>query len=52
MQNREEAVGKIIAVCTAPEKGMIKHDVGEGLLIEGIGIKGDATQASCTVRSA
>ena len=42
MQNREEAVGKIIAVCTAPEKGMIKHDVGEGLLIEGIGIKGDA----------
>ena len=34
--------GKIIAVCTAPEKGMIKHDVGEGLLLEEIGIEGDA----------
>jgi len=41
LQNRE-AVGKIIAVCTAPEKGMIKHDVGEGLLLEELGIEGDA----------
>ena len=35
-------MGKIIAVCTSPEKGMIKHDVGEGLLLEEIGIEGDA----------
>ena len=41
LQNRE-AVGKIIAVCTATEKGMIKHDVGEGLLLEELGIEGDA----------
>lgn len=41
MQNRK-AAGKIIAVCTSPEKGMIKHDVGEGLLLEEIGIEGDA----------
>ena len=41
MQNKS-AEGKIIAVCTAPEKGMIKHDVGEGFLIEEIGIEGDA----------
>ncbi|MDO5563384.1 MAG: MOSC domain-containing protein [Synergistaceae bacterium] len=34
--------GKIIAVCSAPEKGMIKKDVREGELIEGIGLKGDA----------
>ena len=42
MLNKEEAAGKIIAVCTAPKKGMIKHDVGEGLLLEEIGIEGDA----------
>ena len=41
MQN-SKAIGKIIAVCTSPEKGMIKHDVGEGLLLEEIGIEGDA----------
>lgn len=34
--------GKIIAVCSAPEKGMIKKDVKEGTLIEGIGLEGDA----------
>ena len=34
--------GKIIAVCTAPKKGMIKEDVGSGLLIEEYGIEGDA----------
>ena len=42
MLNKEGAAGKIIAVCTAPKKGMIKHDVGEGLLLEEIGIEGDA----------
>ena len=41
MQN-SKTMGKIIAVCTSPEKGMIKHDVGEGLLLEEIGIEGDA----------
>lgn len=34
--------GKIIAVCSAPQKGMIKHNIGEGLLIEGVGLEGDA----------
>ena len=41
LQNRE-AVGKIIAVCTASDKGMIKHDVCEGLLLDELGIEGDA----------
>lgn len=34
--------GKIIAVCSAPEKGMIKRDIGEGVLIEDLGLEGDA----------
>lgn len=34
--------GKIIAVCSAPEKGMIKRNIGEGVLIEEIGLEGDA----------
>ena len=42
MLQNKGAVGKIIAVCTSPEKGMIKHDVGEGLLLEELGIEGDA----------
>lgn len=33
--------GKIIAVCSAPAKGLIKHDIREGDLIEGQGLKGD-----------
>lgn len=41
LQNKNEP-GKIIAVCTSPEKGMIKHDVREGLLLEEPGIEGDA----------
>jgi MOSC domain-containing protein YiiM len=41
LQNKNEP-GKIIAVCTSPEKGMIKHDVREGLLLEELGIEGDA----------
>jgi len=41
LQNKNTS-GKIIAVCTFPEKGMIKHDVGEGLLLEELGIEGDA----------
>ena len=39
LQNKK---GKIIAVCSAPKKGMIKHEIGEGTLIEGIGLEGDA----------
>ena len=39
MQNKK---GRIIAVCSAPQKGMIKHEIGEGRLIEGIGLEGDA----------
>lgn len=34
--------GRIIAVCSAPEKGMIKHDICEGVLIEEMGLYGDA----------
>lgn len=34
--------GKIIAVCSAPQKGMIKHNIGEGVLLEEIGLEGDA----------
>jgi len=34
--------GKIVAVCTAPAKGMQKTDVGEALLVEGKGMEGDA----------
>ena len=41
LQNKNEP-GKIIAVCTSPEKGMIKHDVREGLLLEELGIEGEA----------
>ena len=39
LQNNHAAKGRIIAVCSAPKKGMIKHDIGEGTLIEGIGVK-------------
>lgn len=35
-------MGIIKAVCTSPEKGMRKKDVGEGLLVEEHGLKGDA----------
>lgn len=34
--------GKIIAVCSAPEKGMIKTDVHGGVLVEEVGLEGDA----------
>jgi len=35
-------VGKIIAVCTSPKKGMRKKNVGEGILVEEHGLEGDA----------
>ena len=34
--------GKIVAVCRAPAKGMQKTDIGEGVLVEGKGMDGDA----------
>lgn len=35
-------MGKVIAVCTSPEKGTQKTDVAEGNFIEDYGIEGDA----------
>ena len=35
-------MGKIIAVCTGPEKGTQKQNVGSALLVEDWGIQGDA----------
>ena len=35
-------MGKIIAVCTSPEKGTQKPNVGSALLVEDWGIQGDA----------
>jgi len=35
-------VGIIKAVCTSPQKGMRKKNIGEGLLIQEYGLQGDA----------
>ncbi len=35
-------MGKIIAVCTSPRKGMRKKNVGEGTLVAEHGLEGDA----------
>lgn len=35
-------MGKIVAVCTSPKKGMRKKNVGEGMLVVEHGIQGDA----------
>ncbi len=35
-------MGKVIAVCTSPEKGTQKQNAGEGIFIEDYGIQGDA----------
>jgi len=35
-------VGIIRAVCTSPEKGMRKKNVGEGLLVQDHGLQGDS----------
>lgn len=42
MPQSEDIKGKIVAVCSAPQKGMIKHDIKEGVLIKDIGLEGDA----------
>lgn len=35
-------MGRVMAVCTSPEKGTQKADVGHAVFIEDFGIKGDA----------
>ena len=35
-------MARIVAVCTSTEKGVPKKDVGEGLLVPGFGLEGDA----------
>jgi TatD DNase family protein len=35
-------MGKILAVCTSPEKGTAKRNVGKAELVENHGLKGDA----------
>ncbi|GAB6157902.1 MOSC domain-containing protein [Desulfotomaculum varum] len=35
-------MGKIVAVCTSPKKGMRKKNVGEGMLVVEHGLQGDA----------
>lgn len=35
-------MGKILAVCTSAEKGEIKNDVGEAMILEDHGLEGDA----------
>lgn len=35
-------MGKIVAVCSSSKKGMRKKDTGQGLLVEGFGLEGDA----------
>ena len=35
-------MGKVIAVCTSPEKGTVKTNVHQGKFIENFGIEGDA----------
>ncbi|CCO09315.1 MOSC domain-containing protein [Desulforamulus hydrothermalis] len=35
-------MGKIVAVCTSPKKGMRKKNVGEGTLVVEHGLQGDA----------
>lgn len=35
-------MGRIVAVCSSPRKGMRKTNIGEGILVENCGLKGDA----------
>lgn len=39
-------MGRIVAVCTSPKKGMRKKNVGEGKLVEEHGLEGDAHTGS------
>lgn len=39
-------MGSIVAVCTSPRKGMRKKNVGEGMLVEEHGLRGDAHTGS------
>ncbi|MCL5058936.1 MAG: MOSC domain-containing protein [Actinobacteria bacterium] len=35
-------MGRIVAVCSSPKKGMRKKNIGEGVLVEEHGLQGDA----------
>ncbi|MFZ5633820.1 MAG: MOSC domain-containing protein [Bacillota bacterium] len=39
-------MGRIVAVCTSPKKGMRKKNVGQGMLVEEHGLEGDAHTGS------
>ncbi len=39
-------MGRIVAVCTSPKKGMRKKNIGRGLLVEDHGLHGDAHTGS------
>ncbi|MCL6478961.1 MAG: MOSC domain-containing protein [Peptococcaceae bacterium] len=39
-------MGRIVAVCTSPKKGMRKKNVGQGVLVEEHGLEGDAHTGS------
>jgi MOSC domain-containing protein YiiM len=43
-------VAKIIAVCRSDDKGVPKHNIGEGLFREEYGLEGDAHADCCTHR--
>lgn len=42
MDNQVTQVGKIVAVCTSPKKGMRKTNVGNGQLVNDFGLENDA----------
>jgi len=42
------SAGVVWAVCISKEKGTRKQDVGEALLLEGLGLRGDA-QRRCAI---
>jgi len=42
VRQTERSKGRIVAVCSAPEKGMIKRDIKEGVLVKDMGLDGDA----------
>jgi len=38
----QREAGKIVAVCTSEKKGERKRNVGQGMLLQGLGLEGDA----------
>lgn len=41
MKEMDFMQGRIVAVCSSPEKGGRKKNIGQGVLIEGFGLEGD-----------